>query len=78
MINALRVSGVIGFKGFLFSLVFCILYAISDEVHQVFVPGRGAQVTDVLIDSFGAFIGIGMYVVTKGTVLMVEIESSFI
>ncbi len=61
MINALRVSGVIGFKGFLFSLVFCILYAISDEVHQVFVPGRGAQVTDVLIDSLGAFVGIGMY-----------------
>jgi len=61
MMNALRVSGIIGFKGYILSLVFCILYAISDEVHQLFVPGRGAQVTDVLIDSFGAFIGIGMY-----------------
>ncbi|MDK2919766.1 MAG: hypothetical protein PWQ37_2499 [Candidatus Petromonas sp.] len=59
--NALRVSRIIGFKGYILSLMFCILYAISDEVHQLFVPGRGAQVTDVLIDSFGAFIGIGMY-----------------
>ncbi|MBZ4650931.1 VanZ family protein [Thermosipho sp. (in: thermotogales)] len=61
MMNALRTSGVIGFKGFLFSLIFCILYAISDEVHQLFVPGRGAQVTDVMIDSLGSFVGIGMY-----------------
>jgi len=28
---------------------------LSDEVHQHFVAGRGPQVMDVLIDSFGAF-----------------------
>jgi len=61
VINAFSRSKVIGFKAFTFSFMFCILYAISDEVHQLFVPGRGAQVTDVLIDSFGAFVGIGMY-----------------
>jgi VanZ family protein len=65
VMNAFRRSGISGFKGFLFSLVFCILYAISDEIHQVFVPGRGAQVTDVLIDSVGSFVGIGMYSVIK-------------
>jgi VanZ family protein len=59
--NAFRSSGVKGLRGFIFSLVFCVLYAISDEVHQLFVPGRGAQVTDVMIDSFGAFVGIGVY-----------------
>ena len=59
--NALMRSGVIGFKAFIFSLMFCILYAISDELHQLFVPGRGAQVKDVLIDSFGSFVGIGFY-----------------
>lgn len=37
------------------------LYAISDEVHQLFVSGRSGQVTDVLIDSLGAAIGIGIY-----------------
>lgn len=31
-----------------------ILFAISDEFHQSFVPGRSPQVRDVLIDSLGA------------------------
>ena len=35
-----------------------ITYAISDEVHQYFVPGRNASVGDVLIDLFGVFTGI--------------------
>ncbi|WP_427338140.1 VanZ family protein [Caloranaerobacter sp. DY30410] len=59
--NAFVRSGVKGFKAFIFSLAFCILYAVIDEIHQLFVPGRCAQVTDVLIDSVGAFGGIGMY-----------------
>lgn len=32
------------------------LYAVSDEVHQSFVPGRNAAVTDWLIDVTGAAI----------------------
>lgn len=36
----------------------CVLYAISDELHQLFVLGRSAQVRDVLIDSIGAATGI--------------------
>ncbi|MCX7694350.1 MAG: VanZ family protein [Caloramator sp.] len=45
---------------FLVSVIFCSIYAISDEVHQYFVPGRGARALDVLIDSAGAFIGISL------------------
>jgi len=45
----------------LFALLICVLYAVSDEVHQLFVPGRGGQITDVLIDSAGATVGIGLY-----------------
>ena len=37
--------------------VFTLLYAISDEVHQIF-SGRGPRVTDVLIDFSGAVCGI--------------------
>ncbi len=36
----------------------CILYAISDEIHQLFVLNRSAKVTDVLIDSLGSFLGL--------------------
>lgn len=45
----------------LLALLICVLYAISDEVHQLFVPGRGGQAMDVLIDSAGAMVGIGLY-----------------
>ncbi len=35
-----------------------VLYAISDEVHQAFVPGRHPWAVDVLLDSLGAALGI--------------------
>ena len=38
-----------------------VLYAITDEFHQSFIPGRFPSVWDVLIfDNLGAFIGIGL------------------
>lgn len=58
VINALRRSGVEGLKLCGFALGICVLYAISDEVHQLFVPGRSGQATDVFIDSAGAMLGI--------------------
>ena len=39
------------------ALVVCLLYAISDEIHQIFVPGRACQWQDVLIDLSGSFTG---------------------
>jgi VanZ family protein len=38
-------------------LVVCILYAASDEFHQLFIPGRVGNVGDVMIDSAGAIFG---------------------
>ena len=37
-------------------LFFVILFAISDEYHQSFVPGRTSQLLDVMIDSAGASV----------------------
>lgn len=34
-----------------------VLYAISDEYHQTFILGREGTFRDVLIDSFGIFLG---------------------
>lgn len=31
-----------------------VLYAVTDEIHQFFVPGRSCELRDVLIDSSGA------------------------
>ena len=38
------------------SLGFTLLYAASDELHQLFRDGRGSQLKDVMIDFTGAFI----------------------
>ncbi|MGL6099840.1 MAG: VanZ family protein [Fusobacteriaceae bacterium] len=38
--------------------IFVVLYSISDEYHQSFVPGRGPSILDVGIDSLGGALGI--------------------
>lgn len=40
------------------SLIIGVLYASTDEIHQVFVPGRGPLITDVILDSIGVLTGI--------------------
>ena len=40
----------------LMALLFTFLYGILDEVHQIFVPGRWADVYDVCADAFGGLL----------------------
>lgn len=47
----------------LISFVVGVIYAISDEFHQYFIPGRSARVLDVCIDSFGVLTGIFILVI---------------
>ena len=42
------------------ALALCAAYAAGDEVHQLFIPGRGGQITDVLIDTAGSAFGIAV------------------
>ncbi|UTY25155.1 hypothetical protein E4N78_07050 [Treponema denticola] len=43
-------------------LVICItvLYGLSDEIHQYFVPNRSSSVYDLLADALGAFLAVGL------------------
>lgn len=45
-------SGLVVFS----TTVFCLLYGISDEFHQSFVPGRTPSLVDILADSAGAVL----------------------
>jgi VanZ family protein len=36
------------------SFALAVLYGVTDEYHQMFVPGREGKLTDVLIDGLGA------------------------
>ena len=49
-----------GFKGrgaIVYILFICLLYAVLDEFHQLYVPGRTSLVSDVLVDFLGSNIG---------------------
>lgn len=61
VISLLREYMVINTKLVLLSLLICFLYACSDEIHQLFVPGRSGEVRDVLIDTLGACLGVSFY-----------------
>lgn len=47
-------------KPVLFSIIFCFLYACSDEIHQMFLDGRTAKIMDIFIDTCGSCLAIGM------------------
>ena len=44
------------YKRSLLSLITTILYGISDEVHQLFVPGRDGSIHDIIADVSGALL----------------------
>ncbi|MBI4239620.1 VanZ family protein [Candidatus Uhrbacteria bacterium] len=48
--SALAAAGIV--------FAFCVLYAMSDEIHQSFVKGRTASLLDLGVDSFGAFVAL--------------------
>lgn len=41
----------------IYSLIFSVFYAVTDEFHQLFVVGRSCELKDIFIDSLGIFIG---------------------
>jgi VanZ family protein len=45
-------------KTFLYSFIFCVLYALSDEIHQLFVSGRAFELIDLTLDFIGSSVGI--------------------
>ena len=42
----------------IFTLIFCFIYAITDEVHQLFIMDRAGSIKDVLIDTCGSLIAL--------------------
>ena len=50
-----------GIKNLFIPIIVCVLYASSDEIHQLFVDGRSASVIDVLIDSLGSILSILLF-----------------
>lgn len=43
------------------SLIICSIFALSDEIHQYFIPGRMFELSDIIADIFGALTAIIVY-----------------
>ena len=52
-------------KNILYTCIFCIIYAIFDEIHQIYVPGRTGKLIDVIIDTLGSCMGITLLLVNN-------------
>lgn len=47
-------------KNIIYTCIFCIIYAVFDEIHQIYVPGRTGKAIDVIIDTLGSCMGIAI------------------
>ena len=52
-------------KLIIFTIAICFVYAISDEVHQFFVPGRSFQILDIILDTIGSLTSLIIFKLIK-------------
>ena len=67
--SVLQLYGVSAKRAYVIALVFSVMYAATDEIHQMFVPGREGKLSDIFIDGSGAFCGIGLFLLLRGCIL---------
>jgi len=49
----------------IYAFVFSFIYSLSDEFHQMFVPGRSAESFDIMMDNLGIILGIFVAILIK-------------
>ena len=59
---------------YIISALCCLVYAVLDEIHQMFVVGRTSSIIDVFIDMIGCMIGLSIIYLLK--VRSIEYEES--
>lgn len=48
-----------------YSIALGSIYACTDEIHQLYVPGRSGEIRDILIDTVGIIFGVFIVVVIR-------------
>lgn len=61
VISLLKEYMIIDRKSLIYTVIFVFLYSCSDEIHQLFVPGRSGEVLDVFIDTLGGTMSSSIY-----------------
>lgn len=53
-------------RAIVLAIVLAVIYGISDELHQFFVPGRAMSLSDIFLDSIGViFAAMSYFIVIK-------------
>lgn len=60
VLRALAASGLTRRQSLRAAFLFCVVFAVSDEWHQTFVPGRHGKVRDVALDTLGAALALSV------------------
>lgn len=63
-------------KNVFISLLICLVYASSDEIHQLFVSGRSGQISDVLLDFTGSIFGTVVFLIALKIIQMIRLKKS--
>lgn len=71
----LKTFGIKGKKVYIIAVLGAFLYACTDEFHQSFVSGRTSSFTDVLIDTAGATIGVGIWILFEKVLKVINKQS---
>jgi VanZ family protein len=61
LLASIKGNSEIKLKDVLLTVGIAFVYAISDEIHQLFVPGRFSSIKDVLVDLMGILLAILIY-----------------
>lgn len=63
---AFTIDGISKIKSRFLALCGAVVFACTDEIHQLYVPDRSGRFTDVLVDTAGCIIGLFIcYLITK-------------
>lgn len=48
-------------RPYLITIILSFLYALSDEIHQIFVPGRAFELSDLILDFSGSLLALSLW-----------------
>ena len=61
LLLSLRLGNISIYKSVIITFCFCIIFSISDEIHQMFIDGRSPLILDCLIDLLGSSLLLLIY-----------------
>lgn len=63
-------------RPFLFTILIVVLYALFDELHQLFIPGRYCELIDLLADVIGGLLGVLFFYITLKSISVLTAKST--